>query len=187
MKTGMTTSEKPDKQTGMKALIFGAGNIGRSFIGQIFVRAGWETVFVDLNQTVIDGLNERGHYPVIIKHPDGEDETRQVGPVRAILASDTEALTQEIISADMLVTSVGQGALPHVIASWVQERKDRAIDLILAENAREAVSICKNTLHGVHCCPVGFVESSIGKMVPLMRAEDLADDPCNYLLKPTKL
>ena len=33
-----------------KILIFGAGKIGRSFIGQLFSRAGYELVFIDANK-----------------------------------------------------------------------------------------------------------------------------------------
>lgn len=40
-----------------KLVQFGAGNIGRSFIGQIFSQNGYEVVFIDLNQTLIQNLN----------------------------------------------------------------------------------------------------------------------------------
>ena len=43
----------------MKLVQFGAGNIGRSFIGQLFSKAGWDVVFVDIDELVIDELNRR--------------------------------------------------------------------------------------------------------------------------------
>ena len=55
----------------MKILIFGAGKIGRSFIGQLFSRGGYEVVFVDVNKQINDALNARGNYNVIIKSDKG--------------------------------------------------------------------------------------------------------------------
>jgi mannitol-1-phosphate 5-dehydrogenase len=43
-----------------KIVVFGAGNIGRSFVGAVFSQAGYELVFADVAQTIIDELNRRG-------------------------------------------------------------------------------------------------------------------------------
>ncbi|MBN1789065.1 MAG: hypothetical protein JW830_01125 [Bacteroidales bacterium] len=41
------------KESRKKLVLFGAGKIGRSFIGQIFNRSGYEVVFLDINQDLI--------------------------------------------------------------------------------------------------------------------------------------
>ena len=56
-----------------KLVLFGAGKIGRSFIGQVFSRSGYEVVFIDINQQLIDHLNKSGQYKVIIKSPKGDE------------------------------------------------------------------------------------------------------------------
>lgn len=45
-----------------KLVLFGAGKIGRSFVGQLFSRSGYEVVFVDILKPVIEALNKRGIY-----------------------------------------------------------------------------------------------------------------------------
>ena len=50
----------------MKAVVFGGGNIGRGFLGQLLFESGFETVFVDINQMLLDELNARNRYPIKI-------------------------------------------------------------------------------------------------------------------------
>ncbi|OHE62954.1 MAG: mannitol-1-phosphate 5-dehydrogenase [Treponema sp. GWB1_62_6] len=174
----------------MKIVQFGAGNIGRSFIGQLFSRALWEVVFVDVNAAVVALLNEKRSYTVIVKREGRADERRIVGPVRAVDGRDADAVAAEIADADLVSTSVGKAALPKilpVIARGLAGREKRTpgrpLDIVIAENARGADELFRSTLASELgpsyplSALVGLVETSIGKMVPLMRAEDLADDP----------
>lgn len=47
-----------------KAIQFGAGNIGRGFIGALLAEAGYHVVFADVNEAVIDKINADGTYTV---------------------------------------------------------------------------------------------------------------------------
>ncbi|MDR2768761.1 MAG: mannitol-1-phosphate 5-dehydrogenase [Treponema sp.] len=179
-----------------RIVVIGAGNIGRSFIGQLFSRAGWEVVFADVNPVIVRLLNESGFYTLVIKEEKRRDEERRVGPVRAIDSRDADALRAAIAGADLIATSVGKAALPGilpVIAAALAERRRqtprRPLDIIIAENVRGAAELFRSGLLeslgaaglsgliGEFDQFTGLVETSIGKMVPLMRAEDLAADP----------
>ncbi|MDR1143526.1 MAG: mannitol-1-phosphate 5-dehydrogenase [Spirochaetaceae bacterium] len=176
--------------TGPKLVQFGAGNIGRSFIGQIFSRSGWEVVFVDVDRRLVSLLNERRCYTVVIKREGKPGEFRRVGPVRAVDGGDPAAVAAELAAADMAATSVGKSALPKIlplIAKGLAERRrlsgDRPLDIIIAENDREAPGLFRSVLQS-ELGPdypldalVGLVETSIGKMVPIMKAADTAADP----------
>ena len=53
-----------------KAVIYGAGNIGRGFIGAVLSQAGYHVVFADVNEVVVNKINEDGKYTVQIAHTD---------------------------------------------------------------------------------------------------------------------
>ncbi len=67
-----------------KMVIFGTGKIGRSFIGQLFSRGGYEVVFIDNYRPVIEELNRRRKFKVIIKSE--IDEVIWIEGVRGVMA-----------------------------------------------------------------------------------------------------
>src|SRR5664280_2682120 len=69
-----------------KIVIFGAGKIGRSFIGQLFGCSGYKVVFVEIDPAMVTMLNQHGNYRVVIK--DEKDEEIIVPNVQAISALD---------------------------------------------------------------------------------------------------
>jgi len=170
-----------------KLVQIGAGNIGRSFVGQIFSRAGFEVVFVDVDRTVIDALNERGRYTVEVR--DRECATVLVEHVRGVDARDLKTVTEELATCRVAATAVGPTALPHVypsIAAGLERRlalDNGPLDLIICENMRDAAHLMYEGV-AEHLPPdfplremLGAVETSIGKMVPIMSDEDRARDP----------
>ncbi|UUZ92024.1 hypothetical protein LJK87_42310 [Paenibacillus sp. P25] len=50
----------------MKAVHFGAGNIGRGFIGLLLSQSGYEVIFSDVNRTLVEELQRRGEYTVTL-------------------------------------------------------------------------------------------------------------------------
>ena len=78
-----------------KLVLFGAGKIGRSFIGQLFSRGGFEVVFVDVYKPVIEELNVRHNYNVVIKSQE-KDEIIPITNVRGIHLSETENVIKEM-------------------------------------------------------------------------------------------
>lgn len=173
----------------MKKLVqFGAGNIGRSFIGQLFSRAGWEVVFVDVDEAVISALNERRGYTVEIR--DDKSETWRIENVRGVNARDTETVAVEVADADCLGSAVGKNYLTAIVpalAKGLETRLlrfgSRPVDLIICENILDGAALLREEFRKV--LPAGFplentlglVETSIGKMVPIMSAKDRERDP----------
>ena len=129
-----------------KLVLFGAGNIGRSFIGQLFSLGGYEIVFVDIDPVLIRALNEENRYAVVVKENDKDDESIPVEHVRAVDGREINNVAREIETATLLATAVGKGALKAVvpgIAAGIDRRYSSGlppIDIILAENVRGVAS-----------------------------------------------
>ena len=126
-----------------KLVLFGAGNIGRSFIGQLFSRSGYEVVFVDIVEPIIEALNQRRSYNVVIKG--NKDELINVNHVRGVLASDKDKVVEEVSTADIIASCVGNNALPHIIPLITIYGglhfiiyKNLPLDIIIALNMRDA-------------------------------------------------
>ncbi len=169
-------------------VLFGAGKIGRSFIGQLFSRSGYRIIFVDIYKPVIDALNKEGKYKIQIKDIEGQEIIIQ--HVEGIYASDTDRVAKAIAGASICAVSVGQQGLPSIIPVLAtglclryQLYPDSPLDIIIAENMRNAdIWFRENLLkHLPENYPfsnlVGLIETSIGKMVPIMSDEDTKKDP----------
>ena len=171
----------------MKFVQIGAGKIGRSFIAQLFSAAGYEVVFSEVNEKVLEALNERREYTVEIR--DREPRTVTVRNVRAVDGRDTETVARELADGALAATAVGPDYLKYIypaLARGLELRTDIGggpLDVILAENLREAAAIVHEGVreHLPAGFPVeehlGLVETSIGKMVPIMSPEEEAQDP----------
>lgn len=178
-----------------KIVIFGAGKIGRSFIGQLFGLSGYKVIFIDVDPVIIAALNRQGRYRVIIK---GEKEEEIIVPgIQAISGMEREKVIEAVATAGIMAVSVGKNALEKVIpviAAALLRRHDNdpdmPLDIILAENMRSAADFVKAQLDknlpsgfpvGSY---VGLIETSIGKMVPIMPLAELEKDPLVVFAEP---
>ena len=59
----------------MKAIQFGAGNIGRGFIGAVLSQAGFEVVFADVVADLLGQINTRKEYTVHVMDTVSRDIT----------------------------------------------------------------------------------------------------------------
>ncbi len=178
-----------------KLVIFGAGRIGRSFIGQIFSLGGFEVVFVDIERSIIDELNKKRHYNVIIKAE--TEKVIRIDNVRGIHASNVREIAGEIAGASFLALSVGLHGLDDtipLIAEGLLKRYEtdsgNPLDIIIAENLRNAADYLRKSLrkylpdwYPIESL-VGLVETSIGKMVPIMTKKDTEEDILQVFAEP---
>ncbi|MGA1837573.1 mannitol-1-phosphate 5-dehydrogenase [Herbiconiux sp. 11R-BC] len=145
----------------MKAVHFGAGNIGRGFVGLILHEAGYEVVFADVNAELIDALAASSSYEV---HAVGENaSTTTVTGYRALnSASDEDAVVAEIATAEIVTTAVGPNILKFVapVIARALEARDEALPGLV-------VMACENAINATDALH-GHIEERLGAESPAL-------------------
>ncbi|NTW71263.1 MAG: mannitol-1-phosphate 5-dehydrogenase [Eubacteriaceae bacterium] len=134
-----------------KAIHFGAGNIGRGFIGLLLSQSGYEVAFADINSEIITRMNEKKSYTVLIAGKDNE-EIRVAG-ISGILSSSEEELIAALIQADIITTAVGVNILPVIamsikkaIEKMYQMKSEKKVNIMACENAVNNTGILKEAI-----------------------------------------
>ena len=170
-----------------KAVMYGAGNIGRGFIGMLFSQSGYEVTFVDVAEIVVNTLNRDHVYPVRIVSSEGYEDI-EVQNVSAVNGNDMEAVADEIACCDIMATAVGVNVLKFIIpnlTAGIRKRMQKdggPLNIIICENLMDANKVLESMLKeqmteeeiGWFDENVGLVEASIGRMVPV-QTEQMKD------------
>ena len=179
------------------AVIIGAGNIGRGFIGQIMYEGGYNVCYVDVSAPVVDELNRRGEYPLEIVYSGGSDK-ETIKNVSAVNGNDHDAAARAIADCDICVTCVGAKAIKYIIPNFVLGGKLRfkegkgPINLLICENLMDASAFMRREVYRYLDSAqrdwaeenLGLVEVSVGCIVPQMDAEAARRDPLLVCAEP---
>lgn len=170
-----------------KAIQFGAGNIGRGFIGALLSEAGYHVVFADVNETVVNRINQDKGYTVRIM--DTECTEVHISDISA-LDSRSPRLADEIAGAQIVTTAVGLGILPRIagaLAEGISRRRGNGVkeplNVIACENGLRASSQFREHVYG-HLSDedkeyaeayVAFPDCSVDRIVPPIRSVNPID------------
>ncbi len=170
----------------MKAVHFGAGNIGRGFIGEILFNNGFSIDFVDINATIIDALKARNAYEIELASE--AKERIAVTNVNGLNnQTEPEAVVDAIAEADIVTTAIGPNILPFIaelIAKGIQKRREAQkttpVDVIACENmiggSQFLFSKVKEYLTDEDLAYVeefvGFPNAAVDRIVPIQHHED---------------
>ncbi|MBE6903100.1 MAG: mannitol dehydrogenase [Ruminococcaceae bacterium] len=179
-----------------KAVMYGAGNIGRGFMGQLFCMSQMETVFIDINEVVVNKLNTDKSYPIFITK-NGEYEEFTVTNARAVNGKVIENVAKEIATADVMATAVGVNILPYIvkpIAAGIKARmleNPTELNIIICENKIGADKYLRELIskeltdeeNKFFNEKIGLVEASIGRMVPATPKEIAEKNPLSVCVE----
>ena len=186
---------------GSTAVIFGAGSVGRGFLGQLFSESGYEVVFVDIDESLVENLARRGSYTLRLTGLDKVEELT-IGPVRAIHGLHTAQVAAEVASAGLVATAVGVRSLAVVarpIAAGLVQRWEMGqtapLNIIVCENLRDAPDQLRSYVREAlpkelkPCVQerMGFVPAVIARMSPGPTPEQRATDPTLIVAEPYKV
>ncbi|ENM5905544.1 mannitol-1-phosphate 5-dehydrogenase [Vibrio mimicus] len=169
------------------AVHFGAGNIGRGFIGKLLADADIAVTFADVNEPLVDQLSHQQEYKVKVVGNECKMET--VSHVTAV-NSASEALIERIIKTDLVTTAVGPTVLDIIaktIAKGLSARfaagNRQPLNIIACENMVRGTTHLKQQVYQFLTTDeqqqadalVGFVDSAVDRIVPPLQAAN--DDP----------
>ncbi len=168
----------------MKALHFGAGNIGRGFIGKLLAEAGAELTFADANSQLIERINQSGEYKVNVVGT--QHQVDLVKNVSAVNATSSDVL-EHIRKADIITTAVGPQVLDKIASTLAEGLRLRfedgntsPLNIIACENMvrgsthlkAEVLKALPAEYHAKLEQQVGFVDSAVDRIVPPAAASD---------------
>lgn len=172
----------------MKAVHFGAGNIGRGFIGLLLHQSGFAVEFVDVNETLINELNKEKAYRVMLANE--EKQEFFVENVSGINSQQhPDAVVEAISQADIVTTAVGPNILKFVaplIAEGLKKRQQNSggpVNVIACENMVGGSSeLKKHVVEKLGAEEIAWVEGNVGfpnsavdRIVPNQNNERLLD------------
>lgn len=170
-----------------KAVQFGAGNIGRGFIGALLSQSGYQVVFADVAEAIIDKINEDKTYTVHVMDVDCKDQ--KIENISGVNSTKPEAI-DEIASADLVTTAVGLVILPRIaptIAQAIEKRMENGVkepmNMIACENAIRGTPQLKKAVYenlsdaGKAYADeyVGFADCAVDRIVPPVKSENFID------------
>lgn len=121
-----------------RAVMFGAGKVGRGFLCQLLSHSGWSVVLVDAYRPSVDALVAAGCRWTVHNLATGQEEEISAEAVLH-LEDDSDRVVSALSEADLVLTSMGANNLVPWAASVRKAlcqrlRSKGALDIVLAEN-----------------------------------------------------
>jgi len=163
-----------------RAVQFGAGNIGRGFMGQLLWEAGFEITFVDVDKQLVTLLNDRGSYALqLLDAYSKKQHTVVIDGFVAIVTDQQDKVAAAIAQAALVATAVGAKNLDAVsvlLAKGIGQRFARnpaPLDIFLCENMFGAAALLEErvtqrlagSIQRWAKKNIGFVGTSVARMV----------------------
>ncbi len=180
-----------------KAVMYGAGNIGRGFVGALFSQSGYAVTFIDVADETVNRLNLQKSYPIRIVTDQGFHD-QKIFNVDAIHGRDSNAVAEAVAQADILATAVGANVLPAIVSNLAAglrvrfQSTEQTLNIIVCENLMGADKLLKELIaaeltseeRAVFNQRVGLVKASIGRMVPVQTPQMQAGEPLRVCVEP---
>ena len=171
-----------------QAIMIGAGNIGRGFIGALLEKSGYHVTFADVAENLISAINERGSYTVHVQ--DRECAQFTVTNISGISSANQELVDAIAGDCELITTAVGLRILPIVakpIAAGIKARRAagsaQILNVVACENAIRGTSQLRDAVYANLSGAdldyakeyVGFADCAVDRIVPKASFENPLD------------
>ena len=165
-----------------KAVHFGAGNIGRGFIGLLLNKSGYHVTFIDVIDELVDDINEQKKYNVQIA---GKAEKILVEDIDAIDSDRNDIAVDNVVEAvadaDIITTAIGPNNLKYLgenlakgLTKRLEKNNKNPLNIIACENMFGSSTTLKNFVYAKLSDDVknelekfvGFPDSAVDRIVP---------------------
>ncbi len=170
-----------------QAVMFGAGNIGRGFIGALLERSGWHVTFADVVEPLLEAINTNKRYTVHILDQVCEDwEIRNISAVSSVGPDIVPA----IAACDLVTTAVGPLVIPRIakpIAEGIRARmaagNKEPMNVVCCENGIRVTSKLKEDVLALLSDEerafvdqyIGFADCAVDRICPKPAYDDPLD------------
>ncbi|HEY59209.1 MAG TPA: hypothetical protein G4N92_00760 [Anaerolineae bacterium] len=135
-------------------VIWGAGRIGRGFIGDLFFHAGYQLVFVDESEDLVEQLKKSGKYS-IVRAINAEFINRvEITGYQALITKQKKEISDAVCNSDLIATAVYPKFFKNVasdISKCINFRKEHGnnnpINILLCTNLVHAGPTFKSYLY----------------------------------------
>ena len=184
-----------------KAIVFGAGQIGRGFIGELCYDSNYFIIFVDIDEKLVELLNKEKRYTINLLGEKKEEKI--IENFLAIPLKNENEIIEEITETDIIFTSVGAKnlfTLSEIIAKGIKEKfrkNPNFLNIVICENLLNAGEKFKNEILKVAQFSIeeeiyfnekiGFVETVISRMTSPLTEEEKKQNPLCVKVEPYKI
>jgi len=172
-------------------VVWGAGRIGRGFIGDMFAEAGYQLVYVDQAAALIDQLNDQGAYTVVRAVSETDVRRVKVQKYEAYQVSQSIEISDAINQVELMAIAVypkNFGTVAATLAELIWKRRTvnaAPFNIILCTNLIHAGPIFKEQLYKNLTMEqqayfsefVGVIESLVIRICPNPPQEEIEKDP----------
>ena len=133
-----------------QSIQFGAGNIGRGFIGHLLWESGFHIVFVDAYAKLVELLNKRSNYPLRLLEKNGQEKDVIIDNLTAYHTNEISHISKSVANSAIIFTAVGVknlSAIAPLIADGMRLRlreNPTPLNILLCENLKDAPRFFKN-------------------------------------------
>lgn len=139
-----------------KAVHFGAGKIGRGFIAELLHDSGYEIVFAEVVDALVDLVNTEHKYSLfLIDHNYEEKIIDNVVAYSSI--REKEKIIEEICEAEVITTSVMASNLPKIAPLLAKGLKKRLTD----GKDKVTVMACENAIMGTDILKTAMIDTGV--------------------------